>query len=624
LSVVSLLMRFPFLQRRIFISLLGAVICCLLGLLVFNRPVFAQQPTPTAEPESTGRKASLTIDVSQFEWLLTRWNSQRAACSIAIEHPGLPTLKEVSQACGASIAEDWQDTAACQQNPENGDVSACKGVYLHLVREKKGQRAIEVFLPAPKAWISLVGCEQQPQDNRCSEPPALLISGEEPLPNESIIRVQGVVNGSPFSCPGNQCVIALPPTGVQGVTMEFWAESSFGDSTPHYSALIRILPWGDFMAPEGRRNEQRLWYTDVLSSQWRGPSPASCSDIWKSLPDVSGPSAWLNTPQNTSELKSSISYYFLSGMLIQNGQVDASSCPGGGLAMPQVANTCGVQAALPEVVAWQNRFDTEILRVSKDWGVPAQLLKNIFSRESQLWPGIFQTYKEAGLGQMSDRGADTVLLWNQAFFDQFCPLVLGQDTCNKGFGNLKSDEQNILRGALVRKVNAACTDCPQGIDLTQAQYSVQVFAQTLLANCEQVAQTFQNIFSRSAGEVSSYEDLWRFTLVNYNAGAGCLAEAVNKTRQLGLSLTWLNVSANLEGICADSAAYVDGITRVNGMEPTPTVTPWLVFRTPVVTLTPTPPAVPGQMTPTHATTVIPTQTPSPNSSALSPTANPYP
>ncbi len=72
------------------------------------------------------------------------------------------------------------------------------------------------------------------------------------------------------------------------------------------------------------------------------------------------------------------------------------------------------------------------------------------------------------------------------------PLVLDTEVCQRGFGNLDQAEQEMLRGALVQKVNAACPDCPLGIDLTQANFSISIFARSLLANCEQVGQIIFN------------------------------------------------------------------------------------------------------------------------------------
>jgi hypothetical protein len=58
-----------------------------------------------------------------------------------------------------------------------------------------------------------------------------------------------------------------------------------------------------------------------------------------------------------------------------------------------------------------------------------------------------------------------------------------------------------------------------------------------------------------------YEDLWRFTLVNYNGGPGCLSDAIKKTYSSGRPLTWDNVIQYLEpGACQISVEYVEDIT----------------------------------------------------------------
>ena len=58
---------------------------------------------------------------------------------------------------------------------------------------------------------------------------------------------------------------------------------------------------------------------------------------------------------------------------------------------------CGMEAAQEVMDEWQNQFNSEIIQVANQTGVPAQLMKNIFSRESQFWPGIYQRVYEAGL-----------------------------------------------------------------------------------------------------------------------------------------------------------------------------------------------------------------------------------
>jgi len=583
------------LLRRLIIGL-TAVACAGALLAPWFSPAApvsaANEPPPAPE-----RKTSIRLTYTAFEWWMVNWKDNTIQCRLLIEHEGMPTGDEILTACGPKGLEAWAATSACKLGAN------CSGVYMQEIGARSAEKQVEVELPLPSVELTLEGCNAENPQKECTNIPMLVFQASEPLPNESVIRIQGAINGQGFSCAGDNCALALAPTDDKGDVLEFWAESSFGDSSEHYSAMLRVLPQGDFMAPDGASQDSPLWYVDVLSSQYHDSDAASCADIWQVLPDVGGPPAWLQTPAQASDLKTVVSYYYLAAMLIQNGAVDASGCPNGGLQSAQTANACGITKAYEQVTDWQNLFDSEIYSVARETGMPAQLLKNVFSRESQLWPGTYHSYREAGLGQMTEKGADTVLLWNPEFFAQFCPLVLGRDTCDLGFGNLKANEQNILRGALVRKVNASCADCPMGIDLTQANFSVRVFAEGLRGNCEQVSRIITDVTEKSAGELSSYVDLWKFTLVNYNAGSGCLARAVNKVWNAGAPMTWENLISYLEPVCRGGADYVNDIT---GMEtPVPTPTTWVAFgEAPPEAVVATPPAG-TQLTPTPQATVTP-------------------
>jgi hypothetical protein len=309
--------------------------------------------------------------------------------------------------------------------------------------------------------------------------------------------------------------------------------------------------------------DQSYWYVDVISSQWIGVPIASCAESWNSFPPVGGPPHWLTTPKRAKDLNTEVPYNYLAAKLISAGVVDASQCENGGLLEDTFgANTCGLELARPEVIAWQNRFDDLILEVALETGVPAQMLKRLFATESQFWPALFQDNDlDIGLGQLTEDGADTTLLWNPSFFDQFCPLVLSAKRCERGYLHLKETEQEMLRLGLINTVNATCEDCPLGIDLTEADFSVRIFGHTMLANCDQAGRIVRNVTGGSPGEAASYEDLWKFTLVNYNAGPGCLGEAVQATDNKGEPLTWENVAANLDGICSLGAEYVAGISE---------------------------------------------------------------
>jgi hypothetical protein len=85
----------------------------------------------------------------------------------------------------------------------------------------------------------------------------------------------------------------------------------------------------------------------------------------------------------------------------------------------------------------------------------------------------------------------------------------------------------------------------------------------MLANCEQAGQIVENVTGGPAGNSVSYEDLWKFTLVNYNAGPGCLGNALDATfgGEEDLVLNWDNVSARLEPGCQGAIDYVESISR---------------------------------------------------------------
>jgi hypothetical protein len=582
-------------------------------------PVLAQdgdeEETPPAE--DTPRTTTITIPVTTYRWWLIRYSNNWIECSFVVEHEGTPTGDDIANNCTEDVYEEWLDTEPCNLAAFDS-YSECPGFYLQSIEAKPGEREIVIELPEPVAWVSIANCNKLPPDERCTTLPNLLLTAEEPLPNETIISVQGTIGGEPFSCPGNTCSLPLPPTGNDGVLVEFWADSSFGDSTDLYTARVRMIPWGDFMNPEHPSEDPSRYYVDVISDRWRDGELATCSDIWEAFPSLGGLPDWLTSPETVEELQSDISYYYLAGSLITYGVVDASACLDGGLQAPNIASPCGVEAARPQLQEWQNRFDGEILEVSKDIGVPARLLKNVFARESQIWPGIYTTYREAGLGQLTDNGADTILLWNPDFFHQFCPLVLDDEFCLKGFGNLDDIEQEMLRGALVNEVNASCPGCPAGIDLSEANYSVRVFAEGMLANCEQVRRIINNLTGLSPGQTTSYEDLWRFTLVNYNAGPGCLSTAIDYATLFSDSLIpvldWETVTSYLDPVCQGAVGYVEDITRSLKIDPTPT--PWLPqddsIPTPelprvIFTMTPTAPpltATPAPTLPPGATATL--------------------
>ena len=64
-----------------------------------------------------------------------------------------------------------------------------------------------------------------------------------------------------------------------------------------------------------------------------------------------------------------------------------------------------------------------------------------------------------------------------------------------------------------------------------------------------------------AGRVSTYEDLWRFTIANYHAGPGCLSYAIHQAWQNTGSLNWETVAPYFTETCQGVVPYVEKITR---------------------------------------------------------------
>ncbi len=516
-------------------------------------PKLAPDPDPNPPP-GPDRFSIIAIDYTAYEWNLLTWKKKELACTVIVDHEGMPLPEEVFSDCGQAIYTTWITQPPCPIR----EYKTCVGYYAVQVGSEKKEKEISMQLAPASAWISIEDCEPvlSTSTNICETKPTLVITGQEPIPNEKIIKIEGTYDGLSFDCADTDvCKFRIPETDEDGATVEFWSYSSYGDSSPVFKAQVRVQQ-ADVGDPD-----QLYWYVDVLSPQWRGNPVATCSDSWGVFPPLGGTPEWLSTPTQSEELSSDIPYAYLAANLILQGAVDASSCADGGLTEGNIVNQCGLEKSRSAVTEWQNQFDELILATAKETGVPGRLLKNLFARESQFWPGIFQEVGDAGLGQLTENGADTTLFWNPSFYNQFCPLIMDAGVCSMGYMNLAEEEQELLRGALVNQVDATCKDCPLGLDLTQADFSVSVFAHTMIANCEQAGQVVFNYTGKSPGDAGTYEDLWKLTLVNYNAGGGCLAEAITSTTDRGLGLTWDNLSPYLTGACSGAVDYVNDISK---------------------------------------------------------------
>lgn len=534
-------------QWRKWLITLSLVFVCVGGAV---GPSSRAAAAPSYDPPGPDRFSTVTVDYTEYHWLMFPWRGKDPVCKIKIDHEGLPTPGDVYIDCGFDIWEEWIAQAPCTEF----DVKLCKGFYVFLVDTKPAQKVVATALPPPTVQVTVENCHPvyTSSTSICEFEPILVLTGIEPLPDHHIIGIEGLYEGQAFACDAI-CRLRLPVT-EEPFTIQFWAYSSYGDSSEMFEAQVRVAirDTGD--------PDTSFWYIDVLSSQWAGVPVASCVQTWGTLPPIGGPPEWLSTPTDSEQLGTDIPYNYLAAQLIRQHAVDASMCTDGGLMPDESASNCGMEAARESVREWQNQFDEVILNVGRDTGVPAHLLKNLFANESQFWPGA-RLKSDIGLGQLTKNGADTTLLWNPPFFYQFCPLVMDSAECSKGYLHLEDEQQKYLRLALIDAVNANCDNCPLQIDLDRANFSIGVFAHTMLANCEQAGQLVENVSGGMAGNAATYEDLWKFTLVNYNAGPGCLGTALDVTAAQDQELTWENVAPHLEPACQGAINYVNEISE---------------------------------------------------------------
>ena len=140
--------------------------------------------------------------------------------------------------------------------------------------------------------------------------------------------------------------------------------------------------------------------------------------------------------------------------------------------------------------------------------------------------------------------------------------MLDRETCSLGYLKLDAKNQAILRGALATSADADCETCEFGIDLTSISSSINLVAHTMLANCEQVAQIVYNATGKIAGEVSTYEELWKFTIADYHVGSGCLSYAMYTTWAAKLTMDWEHVSTRLTAPCETVIPYVTQVISI--------------------------------------------------------------
>ncbi len=274
--------------------------------------------------------------------------------------------------------------------------------------------------------------------------------------------------------------------------------------------------------------------------------------------------SWMETPATVADLQTNRPLTYLAGKMIAAGYVDVSACNGSALLENGSASPCGLEAARPFVFVWQNRFDPYIFNAAAEQQIPAFMFKNLLIQESQMWPQASRhSPPEYGMGQLTENGADTLLMWNNGYFRQICREALDKSKCEKDYLSITASERAFLRGATLIEVRADCSTCPVGLDLKVAAESIPVFASAIRANFNQIDQIAVNLTGKRAVNLMEIQEVWKLAAANYHAGPGCTSNAMRATLKVNDPLRWKNISKHFGAGCESAIKYVDAVTNMD-------------------------------------------------------------
>lgn len=245
---------------------------------------------------------------------------------------------------------------------------------------------------------------------------------------------------------------------------------------------------------------------------------------------------WVYVPESADELYTEEPYAFLAGRLIASGVVDASACPAAGLLSNGYANACGMAEALSTLIIVQNLMNQPILDAFYDVGVPPVLLKQVIATESQYWPARDGLWHH-GYGHLTNIGIRNAMQWNPSLYSKVCPS--SAIDCVTDVATAE-----VILASLI----ATCPTCEYGIDIADAERSVDILAEALLGYCFQTARLVFNATAWHSSLVVDYGSIWKLTLMNYNAGPQCAYDAVEGAFSAAQGpLRWSDLSANVSG-----------------------------------------------------------------------------
>ena len=480
----------------------------------------------------------------QTIWQLAYWESYDTACTIILDQDRTPVNDEIQRSCGDALYQTWLTTPVCNRHyGQDPSTVSCTGLFLRRVGQKPKDEPVNPGLIDYQAQnlrqirfdVSNVNCSP---GTLCDQKPEILLMAHGPENNDGIISSVHIRIGTyEAACNGNACQMRLPATDSAGVWFEYWAMDSSANQSDHFWLKFRAVP---------ALNSSTSYFYDVIGDAFPDSSYYG-SDVWYSFPSLNQElHPVLEKVLTVDYLVTKHKLQLLGAKLIRSGKVDASFCENYGLNLDGTPNGCGEQVTAKMVFDMQNQYDELIYSASNRQKVPPRIVKGLIAQESQFWPQSDTPY-EYGLGMLTESGADMLLRWNTPYFLSVCQntFPLDRDKCMGGFSNLDESDQIVLRGVVISKVGS--------------DEEIEVLAAAIRGSVYQVNQIITNVMGDSPAVVTSYEDLWKFTVANYYSGSGCLYNAMNQVAAYSQPINWDNVRRFLTGKCELANLYVDRV-----------------------------------------------------------------
>jgi len=462
--------------------------------------------------------------------MLTSLDEQKVSCNIYMAVIGEPGDGEVLGYCGFSVYLLWQQ-GVCKQTLDREE--PCTGLTLHYIGPIEDQLKVSIKLPGALAYSKLSNCSPW---GICNQPPQMIFGGYEPLNNQHIDRVTiKFEDGQEFVCYGRECTLTMPYTNADGMKVNYFVTSSYGDDSLIETFLMRNISLAD-----------GTYLFQLINTPWDNQIPAAAA-YWEFFPNLDLQNIeWLRDIQIPDELHTEHDYALLAGVLILRGDVSAANCADGGLLPNMAASGCGIEAAKEEVIRIQNKFDQQIMDAANNSRVPPKLLKGIIGQESQFWNG-WVIEGEYGYGMMTDEGADLLLTYDIRTFLDLCIPAYGERNCAWGYSNLAEYPRAYLRGLALQSLR------------TDKEF--ELIAHTLAAAAGQTGQIIRNVTGEEPGDVLNYRELWQISAALYHGGGGCVGTAIQDAWDAEASLSWGIISEYLIGDCQAIATYPYLVTR---------------------------------------------------------------